>query len=573
MTAAEHPGAPTDRGPGSPLLRVEDLDVEFTVDGRPVPAIVSASWELARGEVLAVVGESGSGKSTTALALLGLLPAGARARGTALFEGQDLLSLDEKAMREVRGSRIAMIFQDPTGSLDPVFTIGSQMVELLRTHHPGMTREAARARAVELLEQVDVPDPARRLGQYPHELSGGQCQRVMIAMALSGEPEVLLADEPTTALDVTVQQEVLDLLHHLRERTSVAVLLITHDMGVVADLADRVVVMRHGRVVETAPVRQLFAAPGEEYTRMLLSSVPGRTSSARAEGSAPEADERARGGRREGRPYLEVEDLVVSYRGRGRRAETVKAVDGVSLAVRRGEVLGLVGESGSGKSTIGKVVIGLAPVASGRVHVGDVDLGAAPRRRVREVQRTVGVVFQNPTASLDPRRSVGAALEEPLRVLGGLRGGALDARRDELLEAVELPASWERRYPHELSGGQRQRVAIARAISLEPQLLVADEPTSALDVSVQATVLRLLAELQQRLGFACLFISHDLAVVEQLCDRVAVLRAGRVVEEGTTARVLGQPDADFTRELLAAAPVPDPQRQSERRRERLAGVA
>ncbi|WP_432512560.1 dipeptide ABC transporter ATP-binding protein [Kineococcus sp. SYSU DK001] len=540
------------------VLRLRDVGVTFPVDGRDVPAVTGAGWELRRGEVLAVVGESGSGKSATALAVLGLLPPGARTTGTIEFDGRDLLALPEPELRALRGRRIAMVFQDPLNSLDPVFTVGFQLVELLRVHDPRLSAARARARALDLLRAVDLPDPERRLGQYPHQLSGGQCQRVVLAMALAGEPDVLLADEPTTALDVTVQQEVLDLLRDVAARTRTSIVLITHDMGVVADLADRVVVMRAGRVVESAPVEELFDAPREQYTRDLLSAVPGR-------GTAPDpppVDTAAP-------PFLRVEDLVVEFGGRGWRRRPVRAVDGVTFSVRRGEVLGLVGESGSGKSTVGRALVGLVPVAGGSVEVGGDRTTGTDRRARRRARRRTGVVFQNPTASLDPRRTVGDALAEPLTALAGLRGPAVRARTAELLESVELPPTWAGRYPHELSGGQRQRVAIARALSLRPDLLVADEPTSALDVSVQATVLRLLRRLQAELGFACVFISHDLAVVEQLCHRVAVLKDGRLVEEGPRDQVLTAPRHDFTARLLAAAPVPDPAEQARRRVARL----
>ncbi|MFD0483994.1 dipeptide ABC transporter ATP-binding protein [Kineococcus sp. GCM10028916] len=534
------------------------MSISFTVDGRDVVAVPSASWELRRGEVLAIVGESGSGKSATALAVVGLLPAGAKASGTVEFDGRNLLDLPESQLRELRGTRIAMVFQDPLNSLDPVFTVGFQLTELLRVHDHRMSAAQAKTRALELLRSVDLPDPELKFAQYPHQLSGGQCQRVMIAMALAGEPDVLLADEPTTALDVTVQQEVLDLLRDVAVRTSTSIVLITHDMGVVADLADRVVVMRAGRVVESAPVAELFDAPREQYTKDLLAAVPGR-------GNAPElpaVDTTAR-------PFLHVEDLVVEFGGSGLRKRVVRAVDGVSFSVHSGEVLGLVGESGSGKSTIGRALVGLAPVAAGSVHVGDVRIGRSTRRALQQARRRIGVVFQNPTASLDPRRTVGDALAEPLTVLAGLRGSAVRQRSSELLESVELPADWAGRYPHELSGGQRQRVAIARALSLRPDLLIADEPTSALDVSVQATVLRVLRQLQVELGFACVFISHDLAVVEQLCHRVAVLKSGKLVEVGPRDQVLTAPRDPFTARLLAAAPVPDPAEQARRRAARL----
>lgn len=548
---------------GAPVLSVRDLTVTFRVDrGRSpdVHAVRGVSFDLHAGEVLAVVGESGSGKSVSTLAVLGLLPGTARVSGSARLGGTELVGLDDRALSDVRGRRVAMIFQDPSNALDPVFTIGYQLRETLRRHLPGLSRQDARARAVELLRLVELPDPEERLRFYPHQLSGGQAQRVMIAMALACDPEVLIADEPTTALDVTVQAEVLDVLRRLRARTGAAVVLITHDMGVVADLADRVVVMRHGEVVETAPVAALFAAPTAGYTRTLLAAVPRIGAPAR-----PSAADDAE------RPALNVEDLVVEYRNR--RGRVVRAVDGVTLRVQPGEMLALVGESGSGKSTLGRCALGLAPLTAGTVEVVGTRIGRDTPRAVRAARTRIGVVFQNPAASLNPRYTVGQSVAEPLRVHAGLRGAALTARVSELLDGVELPAAWASRYPHELSGGQRQRVSIARAVALDPELLIADEPTSALDVSVQATVLELFRSVQQRLRFACLFISHDLAVVDELADRVAVMHGGRLVEVGERSRVLGAPEAGYTRRLLAAAPVPDPAAQAARRTERAARAA
>jgi peptide/nickel transport system ATP-binding protein len=537
------------------LLEVAHLNVEFRVGSQKVTAVEDVSFRVERGEVLALVGESGSGKSVSALSLVGLLPDNAVVRGSALLDGRDLLAMTERERNGIRGSRIAVIFQDPANALDPVFTVGFQIQEMLRAHRPELSRAERRDRAIELLAMVEIPDPAKRMSSYPHQLSGGQAQRVMIAMALSCDPELLIADEPTTALDVTVQREILDVVRRLQQRTGTAILLITHDMGVVADLADRVVVMRRGRVEESAPAQELFDAPRAEYTRLLLRAVPRLGAPERP---APHASDDA---------VLQVEDLEVVY---GRGAAAVRAVDGVSVSIGRGEIVALVGESGSGKSTIGRCALGLAPITGGRVLVEGVDLSRVRGRAASAVKRSVGFVFQNSLAALDPRMNIGASVAEPLRTHAGLRGGALAARVGDLLEAVELPRSWRGRYPHELSGGQRQRVAIARAIALDPRLLIADEPTSALDVSVQATVLDLLRDLQRELRFACLFISHDLAVVDELCDRVVVLHRGRVVEEGSRRMVLTHPTADYTKALLAAVPVPDPRQQAERR-ERLAG--
>jgi peptide/nickel transport system ATP-binding protein len=535
-----------------PVLTVRDLTVRFQVDkGRQadVAAVTRLSYEVGAGEILAIVGESGSGKSVSSMALMGLLPDTATVTGSARMGDTELLGLSRTALSDIRGKRISMVFQDAIGALDPVFTVGFQLREVLARHRPDLDRAQRDARAIELLRLVDLPDPEARMRFYPHQFSGGQCQRVMIAMALACDPELLIADEPTTALDVTVQAEVLDVLRRLRDRTSAAIILITHDMGVVADLADRVVVMRHGEAVESAEVHQLFAAPEAAYTQQLLSAVPRIGAPARPSSSQPGA-------------VLEVDDLVVEYSSRRR---TVRAVDGVSLQIAPGELLALVGESGSGKSTLGRAALGLAPITSGAIRINGVDVASGSRAAQRDVRRRVGVVFQNPLGSMNPRYTVAESVGEPLAVHAGLRGEKLHARVTELLESVELPGAWTERYPHELSGGQRQRVAIARAIALQPDLLIADEPTSALDVSVQATVLELFRRLQQEFRFACLFVSHDLAVVDELADRVAVMHHGRLAEIGDRLQVLQAPRDAYTRTLLDAAPVPDPQVQRARR--------
>jgi ABC-type glutathione transport system ATPase component len=553
-----------------PLLSVRDLTIRFDVDGADEVAVDGASFDVLRGEVLAVVGESGSGKSVSAMSVLGLLPANATVEGSILLDGDELVGRPESAVRHLRGESVAMIFQDPAAALNPVFTVGFQLEEAVRRHDPSASRAVVRARAVELLASVEVPEPEARLRSFPHQLSGGQCQRVMIAMGLASDPALLIADEPTTALDVTVQAEVLDVLRRLRRRSGTTILLITHDMGVVADLADRVVVMRSGRVVETGEVGELFAAPRADYTRDLLEAVPrvGDRATAAGEARATTVD-RATDEVAGERPLaaLAVRDLVVEYGNRlvGR----ARAVDGVSFEVGRGEILGLVGESGSGKTTIGRAAIGLAPISAGSVAATGVDLGTARRRELQAMRERVAVVFQNPTTSLNPRYSIAQTIAEPLQVRRGLRGSELTDRVDALLADVGLGGAWRERYPHELSGGQRQRVAIARAVSLDPELLIADEPTSALDVSVQARVLDVFRALQDRLGFACLFISHDLAVVDSLCDRIAVLRSGRLVEIGERTRVLTAPEDAYTRRLIASAPVPDPGEQRRRREARL----
>ncbi|PRY17182.1 dipeptide ABC transporter ATP-binding protein [Kineococcus rhizosphaerae] len=553
-------GTPHD---GAPLLSVEDLTVTFGAGGSATHAVRGASWQLRRGEVLAVVGESGSGKSVTATSLLGLLPPTAEVGGRAVLDGHgDLLTLGPEALRRLRGGTVSMVFQDPMSALNPVLRIGDQLAEAVRVHS-GAGRAAARARALELLRTVALPDPERRLRSYPHELSGGQLQRVVIAMALANEPAVVIADEPTTALDVTVQADVLDLLRELTVRRGTSVLLITHDMGVVADLADRVVVMREGLVVETGPVRDVLRAPQAQYTRDLLAAVPRLPE--------PELGEAAEGVSRpgahpapEGTAVLDVRGLSVVYGARW-GSPGLRALDGVDLHVAPGEVLGLVGESGSGKSTLAGVVNGLVRPSAGTVRVGGQDPSALRGAALRSLRARVGVVFQNPYSSLDPRAVVADSVAEPLLLHTSLDAAAVRARVAALLDSVALPAGSADRYPHELSGGQRQRVAIARAVALEPDLLIADEPTSALDVSVQARILDLLAELRGRLGFASLFISHDLAVVGQVADRVAVLHRGRLVEQGPAADVLTRPVDPYTRRLVAAAPVTDPDEQQRRR--------
>jgi peptide/nickel transport system ATP-binding protein len=554
----------TERTP-TPLLAVDGLSISFPVDGVSVEATRDVAFELRRGRVLALVGESGSGKSVTAMATLGLLPATARVRGSIRLDGVELVGARPELLRQVRGGRIGTIFQEPMTALNPVLTVGHQIAEAFRTHRP-VSRRAAARRVHELLASVGLGDPGRVARSYPHELSGGQLQRAMIAMAISCDPPLLIADEPTTALDVTVQAGILDLLRELRSRLDMAILLITHDMGVVADTADEVVVLRDGLVVEHAPVTELFETPRHEYTRALLDAVPRLT--------ARPAPTGARTGPVDGtpapEPVVRLRDVVVEYPAR-RGADPVRAADRVSLHVEAGELLGLVGESGSGKSTIARALVGLAPVVAGEIVVAGVDVAAAGRhgrrggRGLRALRSRTGFVFQDPASSLNPRWTVGRSVAEPLLLHRG--GDASQHRRrvDDLLDAVRLPAGLRDRYPHEMSGGQRQRVGIARALALDPVLLVADEPTSALDVSVQARVLELIQELRGEFGFACLFISHDLAVVEQLADRVAVLRDGLVVEQGPVARVLGAPQAPYTQRLLAAAPVADPVRQAARR--------
>ncbi|MDX6741331.1 ABC transporter ATP-binding protein [Actinocorallia sp. A-T 12471] len=524
----------------SALLRIENLRVEFP----GATAVEDVALDLHENEVLAVVGESGSGKSVTALAVLGLLPSSARAAGSIKLDGRELLGLPEDELRAVRGARIALVFQEPSTALNPVERVGWQIGEVLRAHGVKDKRER-RGRVGELLEQVGIPPERAR--DYPHQFSGGQKQRVVLALALAADPDVLIADEPTTALDVTVQAEILALLRELQRTRRLAVLLITHNMGVVADLADRVAVMRDGRVLETQDVRKLFAAPSTPYTRELLASVPRLGRRERTERQISD-----------GIPAFAVDGLVVDHPGRP------AALDKITLQVAPGEVLGLVGESGSGKTTLGRVAVGRLRPSAGSVRLFGTDLTGLGRAELRVLRRRIGVVHQDPAASLDPRRTVLDSITEPLDVHQVGSRAERVARAEELLEQVRLTKEHGSRLPRELSGGQRQRVALARALALEPDFLVADEPTSALDVSVQATVLELFSELQDLHGFACLFISHDLAVVDQIADRVAVLRDGHLIEQGPAAQILTSPSTPYTRALLDSAPIPDPDAQRTR---------
>ncbi|WP_433562683.1 dipeptide ABC transporter ATP-binding protein [Nocardia sp. CA-151230] len=586
-------------GPDDTLLDIRDLVVSFG----PRTVVNRVGVRVARGETVALVGESGSGKSLTARAVLGLLPSGATATGSIRLDGTEIIGATDTDLRPLRGTRAAMVFQEPQTALNPVRRIGTQIAEALRAHRP-ISRSEARARAIELLTQVDLPEPDKRVDWYPHQLSGGQKQRVVIALALSGDPDLLIADEPTTALDVTVQAEILHLLQDLQRRNNTAILFITHNLGVVAAIADRVVVMRAGEIVETQPVRDLFTSPQSIYTRELLAAVPvlpaGPAPSAAADGSA---EREARPTPHEGavqplsavpmgavvsgevavpsgagsvsgvsgdgvlaeegqsaptaEPVLRVSDLSVVYRRHGKRFQ---ALHDVSLTLAPREVVGLVGESGSGKSTLGRTALGLVPAASGEVVLQGVPLTGLSQRELRGLRKNVALVHQDVAASLDPRHSLEDSIGEPLRVHRAASGALLRARVGDLLESVRLPREYASRRPGELSGGQRQRVALARALALAPRLLVADEPTSALDVSVQAQVLELFADLRAEYGFACLFISHDLAVVHQVADRTVVLREGRVVESGPVTAVFRHPREEYTRRLLDAVPAPDPAR-------------
>lgn len=557
-----------------PLLRVEGLRISFG-SGQGArrtshEVLHGVDLSLRPGRVLALVGESGSGKSVLANAILGLLPRNAEVHGSVGFAGKQLLGAPAAELRAIRGGGIGSVFQEPMRAFNPLFSVGHQIAEAIGVHKPA---ERNPARVGQLLHSVGLPDVERIAGSLPHQLSGGQLQRAMIAMAISCHPSVLIADEPTTALDVTVQAEILDLLREISKAESVpelpgtAILLITHDMGVVADLADDVVVLREGSVVEQASVDQLFENPQHEYTKMLLASVP-RLGSASGitrsvAGSPGRSVIRATPDFDSGTlmpALVEVTRLSVRFGG----AKQEPALNQVSLAIAHGEVLGLVGESGSGKTTLGRVLAGLVPVDSGNVAFNGRRLN---KTTLKTVRKELGIVFQDPASSLNPRHLIGSNIAEPLRLHSPLPRQAQSARVASLLESVQLPATMAERYPHELSGGQRQRAALARALALSPRLLIADEPTSALDVSVQARIIELFLELHEQFDFACLFISHDLAVVEQLANRVAVLRNGELIELGNTADVLSNPQDTYTRRLLAAAPVPDP---AEQRRRRLA---
>jgi microcin C transport system ATP-binding protein len=526
----------------SALIEVEDLSVRFDAGGRSVDALRGISFHIERGETLALVGESGSGKSVTALSLLQLLPypAASHPSGRIRFEGEELLGAPPQRLAAIRGDRIAMVFQEPMTSLNPLHRVERQIGEVLRLHR-GLSAEAARRRTLELLARVGIPDPQQRLTSFPHELSGGQRQRVMIAMALANEPDLLIADEPTTALDVTIQAQILSLLRELVAESHMSLLLITHDLGVVRKMAGRVCVMTGGRIVEQGPVAQVFSRPAHPYPRHLLAAEPG---------GAPEPPPA-------GAPLLmKGRDLRVWFpvrRGVLRRTVGhIKAVDGVSLAVREGETLGVVGESGSGKTTLGLALLRLER-SEGEIAFLGRGIQGLRFAETRPLRRSMQIVFQDPFGSLSPRLPIGRIIEEGLRIHERLDAAGRERRVAHVLEEVGLDPESRHRYPHEFSGGQRQRIAIARAMVLRPRFVVLDEPTSALDVSVQAQIVELLRELQRRHKLAYLFISHDLRVVRAMSHHVLVMHGGRVVEDGPAAQVFAQPRHAYTRALMAAA--------------------
>jgi len=552
----------------SAVLDVQGLSIDFPVrGGEIVHAVRDLSFSVEAGSALGIVGQSGSGKSATALSLLGLhRGTSARVSGQVLVDGVDLVAASDAEVRRLRASKIAMVFQDPLTALDPFHSIGDQISEVYRVHTKA-SRAQARARAIEVLEQVQIPDAARRLRAHPHEFSGGMRQRALIAMALACRPRVLVADEPTTALDVTVQAQILDLLDEVRAETGMALVLISHDLGVVAGTADEVVVMHHGTAVERGPAEQVLLAPQDPYTQGLLAAMP------RLDSPLPERAESAS----EPEVLVRIEDVAKHYhRGGallGRRTEPMRAVDGVSLDLRAGETLGVVGESGSGKTTLARMLVRLLEPSAGRIVFSGTDISALGERQLRAMRRDLQMVFQDPLSSLNPRRSVGETIADPLRIAGESSDAEIRTTVRELMTKVGLdPESYDR-FPHEFSGGMRQRVGIARALALRPKLLICDEPVASLDVSTQAVILDLLREVQREYGLTVVFVAHDLAVVRQVADRVAVMRAGRIVELADTATLFDAPQHEYTRTLLDAVPVVDPVAAKEKRERRRAALA
>ena len=567
---AAHGTAPvTSRMEGDDLARIDDLSVSFMTDAGSIKAVDGVSFDIPRKTVVGVVGESGSGKSVTARSIIKLLPETATTSGAVWLaprdggDGVDVLKLGADDLAKLRGSEAAMVFQEPNSVLNPVYTIGWQIGEGLRAH--GMKdKKERRAKAIEILRKVGIPDPESRVDYYPHQFSGGQKQRIVIAMALVLNPGLILADEPTTALDVTVQAEILDLLRLARDEFSASVLIITHNMGVIADIADRVVVMYRGHVVEQGDVEQIFYHPQHEYTQRLLAAVPRIGQKLVVRDRAGKPVEREQDWHTQ--PVaVEAKGLTVTYPGRLMQPD-FKAVDGIDFTIRRSEVLGLVGESGSGKSTTGRAIAGLQKVTGGSLTVLGVEMNGVKEREFKPKRADIGFVFQDPGSSFNPLMTIAQNVAEPL-IVHHKYGSVAEARDyvGDLLEMVQLPRVYMNRFPHELSGGQRQRASLARALALKPSLLIADEPTSALDVSVQAKVLELFKRLQAEIGFACLFITHDLAVVDMLADRIMVMHKGRIVEHGDADQIMQHPADPYTQKLLASLPVPDPREQQNHR--------
>ncbi|MEH6774337.1 MAG: ABC transporter ATP-binding protein [Cereibacter changlensis] len=540
------------------LLEVSGLGVRFHTRAGIVDAVCDVSWHLERGETLAILGESGSGKSVSAAAIMGLIdmPPGEIHSGTITFDGRDMLGLTSAQRRQINGKRIAMIFQDPLAALNPVYSVGSQIAESMIVH--GVAPSEARRRAVALLEKVAISEPERRFHEYPHQFSGGQRQRVMIAAAIAMEPDVLIADEPTSALDVTVQAEILKLLKTLQAETGMGILMITHDLGVATEVADRVAVMRRGEVVEQGPLQRVLTAPERPYTRQLLDAVPGR------HGFAAHKE------RAETETLLEVKNLSKFYGVTSGMMHTltgreIRALDDVSLTLTKGEVLGIVGESGSGKSTLVNTLLGLTAPSQGEVMFRGQSMLSGNNRAMSKIRRNIQVVFQDPTASLNPRMSVRRIISEPWAVHKGVLPRAQwRGRVAELLEQVGLSPDHADRYPHQFSGGQRQRIAIARALALQPEVIICDEAVSALDVSVQAQVIQLLKQLRRDHGLSYLFVAHDLPVVQDFADRVAVMQGGRIVEIGQTETIFERPQHPYTRKLLASRPAEERERSRQK---------
>ncbi|WP_251883129.1 dipeptide ABC transporter ATP-binding protein [Bifidobacterium longum] len=547
------------------LADIKDLSVSFMTDAGSIKAVENVNFTIPRKTVVGVVGESGSGKSVTARSIIKLLPETATTSGAVCLsrrdgsDGLDVLSLSGEQLRDMRGSEAAMVFQEPNSVLNPVYTIGWQIEEGLRAH--GLKdRKKLRAKAVDILNKVGIPDAETRVDYYPHQFSGGQKQRIVIAMALVLNPGLILADEPTTALDVTVQAEILDLLRLARDEFDASVLIITHNMGVIADIADQVVVMYRGHVVEQGTVEQVFYDPKNDYTKRLLGAVPRVGQKLVVRDSDGRVIER-RSDWREQPVAVEAKGLTITYPGHLMQPD-FKAVDGVDFTIHRSEVLGLVGESGSGKSTTGRAIAGLQKVSGGSLNVLGVEMNGVRERDFKPKRADIGFVFQDPGSSFNPLMTIAENVAEPLIV--HRKYGSVAEARDyvgDLLEMVQLPRAYMNRFPHELSGGQRQRASLARGLALKPSLLIADEPTSALDVSVQAKVLELFKRLQAEIGFACLFITHDLAVVDMLADRVMVMHKGRIVEHGDADQIMRHPRNAYTQKLLASLPVPDPREQ------------
>ena len=573
-----------------PILTVSDLTVTFPSEAGTVRAVQNLSYEVRSGEALAIVGESGSGKSVSSLAVMGLLPTTATISGGIAFRGQDMFALSDRQLSKLRGDKISMIFQDPLSALTPVYTIGDQIAEAIQLHHPNVSKAAAADRAIQLLESVGITEARRRARQFPHEFSGGMRQRAMIAMAIANEPELIIADEPTTALDVTIQAQVLELLKTAQEMVDAATILITHDLGVVAGFADRVLVMEKSFLVEQGTVDDVFYRPREAYTQKLLSAVPrvdGQATAAerlaieRGEmeasevsavgGTVPDAAEEGVPDTTAAPKILEVEKLERIYpitKGAvfRRKVGEQRAVDGISFDIHEGECFALVGESGCGKTTTLMEIMKLESLQGGQIRFNGKDTSTLSKQERKQLRADISIVFQDPMASLDPRLPVSETLREPMRVQG-YSAKKMDERIEWLLDTVGLLPEHADRYPHEFSGGQRQRIGVARALSCEPKLIVLDEPTSALDVTIQAGVLQLLEELKRDLAVSYLFVSHDLSVVRNISDRIAVMYKGRIVEAGRTEDVFDDPRHEYTQALLSAVPIPDP--EIERSRDRI----